>query len=116
MKKSTWINLIFAAVILLAAGGLFLWQNRRSAAPAGTAQLIYGADNTVMDLPLDQNHTYEIDTGYLLVTIQVEDGRARFIDSLCPDHRCEGVGWLSRPDQQAVCVPGHAVLTIVADA
>ena len=41
------------------------------------------------------------------------DGAARFVDSPCPDHICEGFGWLSNEDQTATCLPARAVLTIV---
>ncbi len=115
MKKSTRINLIFAAVILLVAGGLFLWQKSRPMPLVAYAQLMYGDDNTVAKFPLDENKTYQIDTGYLTVTIEVEDGRARFINSACPDHRCESFGWISHPDQAAVCLPGHATLTVMTE-
>lgn len=116
MKKSTMINIIFTAGILVAALGLLLWQHSRTPAESVRAQLTYGDNNTVMDIPLDKAETYTIDTGYLTVTIQVQDGQARFINSVCPDHVCENYGWISIEDQQAVCVPGHAVLMIVPAA
>ena len=47
------------------------------------------------------------------VHIEVKDGAARFVDSPCPDHICEGYGWLSAEDQSATCLPARAVLTIV---
>ena len=47
------------------------------------------------------------------VHIQIKDGAARFVDSPCPDHICEGFGWLSNEDQTATCLPARAVLTIV---
>ena len=57
--------------------------------------------------------TYDVDTGYLTVHIQVQDGAARFVDSPCPDHICEHYGWLREEDQTATCLPARAVLTIV---
>ena len=53
-----------------------------------------------------------MDTGYLTVHIEVKDGAARFVDSPCPDHICEGYGWLTLEDQTATCLPARAVLTI----
>lgn len=116
MKKSTILNIIFTVVILVAALGLLLWQRTRTPAESTQAQLTYGDNNTVMDIPLNKDETYTVDTGYLTVTIQVQDGQARFINSVCPDHVCENYGWISVEDQQAVCVPGHAVLMIVPAA
>ena len=64
-------------------------------------------------IPLEEDETYSVDTGYYTVHIEVKDGRARFIESPCPDHICEGFGWLSAEDQTATCLPARAVLTIV---
>ena len=108
------VNLIFAAVILAAAGVLFALRATHTT-PGSTleAELIYGDNNTTMNLPLDKNDTYDVDTGYYTVHIEVKGGAARFVDSPCPDHICEGFGWLSNEDQTATCLPARAVLTIV---
>ena len=42
------------------------------------AELIYGDNNTTMNLPLDVDETYDVDTGYYTVHIQIKDGAARF--------------------------------------
>jgi hypothetical protein len=120
-------NLIFTAVILAAAGGLLLWRSLSvsggaasgsagSSAAALMAELVYGDDGTVLDMPLDTAKTYDVDTGYYTVHIEVRDGAARFVDSPCPDHICENYGWISLEDQQAICMPAHAVLSIVPAA
>lgn len=113
MKKSTLINIIFAAAVIIIAAGLFLFRNAKVPQGELMAQLIYGDDNTVMDIPLDKDQTFTVDTGYLTVTIEVKEQQARFIDSQCSDHVCENYGWIRMEDQQAVCMPGHAVLMIV---
>ena len=69
-----------------------------------------------LDLPLDADGVYDVDTGYLTVHVEIRDGAARFIDSPCPDHVCEGYGWLTLEDQTATCLPARAVLTIVPAA
>lgn len=92
----------------------------RSVRPAGRtchrstleAELIYGDANTVQKFSLDNDATYDVDTGYYTVHIEVKDGAARFVDSPCPDHICESFGWLSAEDQTATCLPARAVLTI----
>ena len=113
-RKKLLINLIFAAVILAAAGLLFgLRAAQQDPEAQLAAQLIYGDSNDSLVFDLDKDATYDIDTGYLTVHIQVQDGAARFIDSPCPDHICEGFGWISAEDQSATCLPARAVLTIV---
>lgn len=111
--KKLFVNLIFAAVVLVIAAVLFALRAAKPQSAALGAQLIYGDDNTVLDIPLDTDATYDVDTGYYTVHIEVKDGAARFIDSPCPDHICEGFGWVSQEDQTATCLPARAVLTIV---
>ena len=116
-SRRKWLaNVLFAAVILAVAGALVLLRGAgRDAEAPLKAQLIYGDQNTVLELPLDVDRTYDVDTGYLTVHIQVEDGAARFVDSPCPDHVCESFGWLRIEDQTATCLPARAVLTIAPD-
>lgn len=114
-KHTLWVNLAFAAVILVLAGLLLVLRKGPSDAPLA-AELIYGDNNTVMQIPLDGTARYDVDTGYLTVHIEVTEGAARFVDSPCPDHVCESFGWITVEDQTASCLPARAVLTIVPAA
>ena len=108
-----WANVLFAAVVLAAAGLLFFLRSSRPGSAKLEAELTYGDANTVLPISLAKDAVYDVDTGYLTVHIQVQDGAARFVDSPCPDHICENYGWLREEDQSAICLPARAVLTIV---
>ena len=108
-----WANVLFAAVVLAAAGLLFFLRSSRPGSAKLEAELTYGDANTVLPISLAKDAVYDVDTGYLTVHIQVQDGAARFMDSPCPDHICENYGWLREEDQSATCLPARAVLTIV---
>ena len=112
-KSRRWlVNVLFAAVVLLAAGGLWLAVGHRG--PAGS-RLVAVADfgmGAVEEIPLDTDHDYYYEVGDYIVHIQVKDGAAAFLDSQCPDHVCEDFGWLSRPGQWACCVPAGVYLSI----
>lgn len=110
-KKALFTNLIFAGVLVLLALVFWLVLGRRPA--AGVAVLTYGSSNQRMELSLDKDETYHIDTGYLTVNIQVKDGAARFVNSPCPDHLCENFGWLSKDGDTATCLPGRASLMVL---
>ncbi len=112
-QKKLIINLIFAAVILAAAGVLLFLRNSGVSGSPLAAELTYGDANTVLPISLDKDAVYDVDTGYLTVHIEVKDGAARFVDSPCPDHICESYGWLTQENQTATCLPARAVLTIV---
>ena len=112
-NKKLLTNLLFAVVILAIAAVLLVVRRVHASGSGLRAELIYGDNNAVQDIPLDKDETYSVDTGYYTVHIEVKDGSARFIESPCPDHICEGFGWLSAEDQTATCLPARAVLTIV---
>jgi len=46
------------------------------------------------------------------VTLQVTDSKIRFVNSKCPDHICEGYGYISEEYQSAVCMPFKTAVTI----
>ena len=91
-EKNLWVNLLFAAVVLVIAGVLFYLRSAGQSGSTLGAELTYGDANTVQKISLDKDAVYDIDTGYLTVHIEVKDGAARFIDSPCPDHICESFG------------------------
>jgi hypothetical protein len=116
-KRSLKQNMFFALIVLVLAVLLFAaraWRNAQNQAAGHTlcAELIYGDNGDVFDMPLDTDAAYDVDTGYYTVHIEVKDGAARFANSPCPDHICENYGWISLEDQSAVCLPARAVLSI----
>lgn len=47
--------------------------------------------------------------------IEVRDGRARFLNSDCPQKLCVRAGWLTHAGETSACVPNGASLTLVGD-
>ena len=78
MKKSTRLNILFAIIILLAAGVLWLCFGHPAAGSGLVAVLTYGDDSTQLRIPLDTDHRYDIDTGYYTIHLVVENGGIRF--------------------------------------
>lgn len=103
-------NLIFALCVLLAAGGLALW-GALSRGGGATARVDV-ADEQGITLSLQEDGVYHIDSGRLPVTLEVKDGAVRFANSVCPDHLCEGFGWLRKEHDQAICMPAGVVVTV----
>ena len=91
MKK----NILFALAVILLAGVIAV--TRVMTRTEGTTARVEITDAETITLPLDKDGTYEISEGKLPVTLEVSEGRIRFINSRCPDHICEGYGWLSCP-------------------
>ena len=74
---------------------------------------IVAIDSTAkrQEISLAEDAIHTITEGNFVVTLEVKDGAIRFINSQCPDHLCEGFGFVSEEDDFAVCMPaGVAVL------
>ena len=112
LKKSTRLNILFAIIILLAAGVLWLCFGHPAAGSGLVAVLTYGDDSTQLRIPLDTDHRYDIDTGYYTIHLVVENGGIRFVESPCPDHTCESFGVLTKQGDWAACLPARASVTV----
>jgi len=45
-------------------------------------------------------------------TIEVNNGKIRFLSAECPDQVCVNTGWIDRPGQIAVCLPAGVIIKI----
>lgn len=78
MKK----NILFALAVILLAGVIAV--TRVMTRTEGTTARVEITDAETITLPLDKDGTYEISEGKLPVTLEVSEGRIRFINSRCP--------------------------------
>lgn len=112
MKKNLKTNLIFAGVLVAVALGLLIWQ-MVTAKPGMEAVLNYG-NNKVLTFSLKDGGVHDVNVGSYTIHLEIADGAIRFVNSPCPDHNCEGFGWLRNEGDWAACLPAQAVLTIEA--
>lgn len=108
-------NLLFAAAVLALALGL-LALRAALAEPGAVAVLTIGEGEaqTERTLPLSEDARYDIEAVGYTIHLEVSGGRIRFVDSPCPDHTCEGFGWLSEEGDWAACLPARAALRVEA--
>ena len=66
------VNLIFVLAVLAIAGVLFALRAAHATGSTLEAELIYGDANTVQKFSLDNDATYDVDTGYYTVHIQIK--------------------------------------------
>lgn len=65
-----------------------------------------------IDLNKVQETQYvKIEDGIKL-TIEAEKGRIRVLDADCPDKICVKYGWLTKPGDQAICLPSKTIVKI----
>ena len=106
-------NLMVAAGVLVLA--LVLLGVRAALAKPGARAVLTvgeGPAQTETVLPLDKDARYDIEAVGYTIHLEVQDGRVRFVDPPCPDHLCEGFGWLSQEGDWAACLPALAALRV----
>ena len=104
-------SLIFVAILLAAAGIFYLATHGGS---GSVAVIQYGSPQQTLRVPLDKNARYDLESGGYTIHLQVQDGAIAFVDSPCPDHLCEGFGWLHKVGDWAACLPAQASVTVEA--
>lgn len=100
--------IIIAAAVALCAAALVLLSVFSS---GGAVAEVAHAGEVIKRIPLDEDGIYTI-KGDLEVTLEVSGSAIRFVNSLCPDHVCEGYGWLSEEHDCAVCMPARVIVTV----
>lgn len=109
MKKAD--VLLIAAIVLLAAPAALVWRAPGWDASGRAAVVTWGSLPPVR-IPLEG-----ADGDYLFgetgqVVIRIEDGRAYFAASDCPDQICVRGGRLGAPGSAAACLPNRCALRI----
>ena len=66
--------------------------------------------------PLDRDGLYEVPGSLGKSVIEVKDGKARFVDSPCPNRTCVQQGFISVAGQWAACLPNNVLLMIQGSA
>lgn len=132
MKKYININTVLIGLVLVLSVSLFIKQkvdiddkksqstnsDSQSSAVSSSipkyniAAVHFDNSDEVIRIELDKDGEYPITGGKLPVTLVVKDGAIAFVDSQCPDHICEGTGFISRESRTAICMPAGVAIII----
>ncbi len=108
IKRSD-VFVIFLTVLLVFSSFLFFHYGPKQAPSAVIT--VDGKVEKVIDFTLQEDCIITLDTEPV-VTLQVKDNKIRFIDSECPDHTCEKMGFLNAVGDTAACIPAKVIVTI----
>lgn len=112
MERRILLWLLAAAV----AATLLLGLLRMDGAKGYGIARIYYDGTLVASLDLTDNQEGIIPMSQLGVDVpvsfEVKDHKIRFVNVTCPDHLCEGFGFISLPTQTAVCMPNRVSVLI----
>ncbi len=106
-KKLVCIILLFAVLACI----LFLIMPKPSATKARLS--IDGKVVKEFDLRTQEGFTENFSSYGANITIQVENGKIRVLESDCPDKICVHTGFIENFTQTAVCLPNKAILEII---
>lgn len=101
-------------ILLLALAGILLPEAFSRGANIRKVAVIRQGNKIIKEVDLDEikgPERLEISGDYRVV-ILIEKGRIRFEESNCPDKVCVKTGWLEKPGDTAVCLPGRFMIKI----
>lgn len=101
--------------LLLLALGLFAVQKFFFPDQPGNLAVITleGEKILSLDLSKEPDRVFSLQEDYgVPVSFEIQNQRIRFVLVDCPDHICEGEGFLSLVGQTAICMPNRVALTI----
>ncbi|MDL2216080.1 NusG domain II-containing protein [Ruminococcaceae bacterium OttesenSCG-928-N02] len=111
-KLKTRDILIVGAVLLFAVGALL--YRHVTAAPGAAAYLYITDPQQTLEISLDEDGVFTFEAA-LPITLEVQGGAVRFINAQCPDHLCEGFGFIRNAGESATCLPAGAHLEIAQE-
>ncbi|NLG37888.1 MAG: NusG domain II-containing protein [Clostridiales bacterium] len=113
-KKGDLFVAVVTATLLLAAGAAALIARAGAGDPVAIV-IVDGAAVDIINLrdARAEERVYASALGTCAVAF--EPGRVRIAAADCPDQVCVHTGWISRPGQSAVCVPGRVAVVVRGD-
>ena len=104
---------IVAGVLALAA---LLWILSRMGTATGASAIVTTPEKPET-VALSRNTRWSVGgKDGIEVTLEVNDGRIRFVQSGCPDQICVQSGWLSQAGQTAACLPAGVAVRVAGDS
>lgn len=114
---------LLMAVILLTAiltAGLLYFRSHLPGAAAAHLQAVIkvqGKNAGRIDLkPGGEYSAFTVKGRLGSSTVEVEGGKVRMKDAPCPEKLCVRQGWISRPGESIVCIPGEIIIRIEGQA
>ena len=115
LKKYKNDILLIIAILILAGG---VWGYTLCTRNAGGEAVVTVDGEELLRVPLSEPHTYirQDQSGEVLNTVVVRDGRVCVESANCPDQICVRTGWIQYDGQMIVCLPHKLIVTVVGGA
>ena len=105
-------DLVIAGTIVLVSLLSIAWLvvNRMGHSQEGKTAIVYHGHKMIESINLDRDGSIPILGGKM--TVGFKKGKARVLNSDCPNHICVNTGWALHAGQTIVCVPNQVVIDI----
>lgn len=102
---------LLAAYLAAIAASIFLLRGART----GTPLLVVNTPDGEFVYPLDKDRTIPAAGALGTSLLVIQDGRASFAESPCPNKDCARSAAISRSGDWAACLPNHIFIRVEAD-
>lgn len=101
---------VIAAVAVLLIAVMLLWHPWQRS-DAGKTVVIVTPEET-FEYALSENHTLEIESRGVHLSIEITDGKAFVRESDCPDGVCVASASVSKTGETIICAPAGVSITV----
>ena len=113
--RSHKLDFIIVGVILVLAIAGFAGVRLYGAHNTADIVKISGPNGMVVELPLNEDTRYVVETELGHNTVVIEDQTVHIEDADCKNHDCMDQGTITMPGQQLICLPHKLVVQIVSN-
>jgi hypothetical protein len=106
------VKLLDIAIIAASAALVAASAARAYAPGSGEPRAVVEGPGGEWIYPLNEDRVIEVAGPLGDTIVGIEDGRARILDSPCPNKTCVASGSLSRAGQWAACLPNEVLLRV----
>jgi hypothetical protein len=112
VRLKRWPRPLDAAAIILSLAVIVFIGLKVYADQGAATRLVVESDRQTYLYPIDQDRIIEIEGPLGITTLEIAGGRARFIDSPCPDKLCIAYGWLEESGNWTACLPNKVFAAV----
>jgi hypothetical protein len=117
VKRGDLVLLLIGIIIALSLTGFYLKNGGAAQGKTSDRRIavITRNGNKIAELDLNkikEPRYFRLDDG-INVTILAENGTIKFLDADCPDKICVKTGILTKPGDQAICMPSKTIVRIL---
>jgi hypothetical protein len=109
VRIGDWLVMLLGVI-----GVVFLFQTQWDTTPATKVQVQVG-DKVFATYSLNLRRDIKVQGVQGEATIQIGEGKARFLHSPCHNQYCVHQGWLTRAGQVAICLPNQVTLELLGE-